>query len=71
MLFSSVMQILKPSPSLPSRFSCGTRQLSKNSSPVGEASAPSFSEIGRDETPGECMSTMRALMPLYLVLGSV
>ena len=37
MLFSSVMHILKPSPSAPIKLSAGTRKSSKVNSPVGEA----------------------------------
>ncbi len=65
--------ILKPCPSLPRRFSAGTRQSSKKISLVSWAGRPSFSSFRPRTKPGVSASTRMRLTPLCagLALGSV
>ena len=57
------MAILKPLPSLPSRFSLGTMQSSKIRSQVEEPRMPIFFSCLPVEKPGKSFSTMKAEMP--------
>ncbi len=57
------MAMRKPSPSLPSRFSTGTGQLSKITSAVCAPRWPILRSGGPIERPGVPASTMKALMP--------
>jgi len=63
---SSATAMRKPSLMVPSRFSPGTRQFSRISSLVGEASWPSFFSSLPTQKPGNEGSTRKALMPLPL-----
>ena len=62
---------LNPWPSTPNRFSAGTRQPSKMSSPVVEPLIPSFGSIRPTWNPGRSASTRKAEMPLCPSVGSV
>ena len=67
---SVCMAILKPLPSLPSRFSLGTTQSSKIRSQVELPRIPIFFSCLPVEKPGKSFSTMKAEMPwLPLVLS--
>ena len=63
--------ILKPSPSSPRRFSTGTRQSSKTSSPVVEPLIPIFGSTRATSKPGESASTTNAEIPAWPASGSV
>src|SRR2546423_3729187 len=52
-----------PPPSLPSRFSSGTSQFSKNTSAIGDVRNPIFSSLRATFIPGESFSTKKALIP--------
>src|SRR6266850_4311443 len=52
-----------PPPSLPSRFSTGTSQFSKNTSAMGDVRRPIFSSLREAFIPGEFFSTRNALIP--------
>ena len=65
------MAILKPWPSLPSRFSLGTMQSSKIRSQVELPRIPIFFSFLPTEKPGKELSTMKAEMPWLPALGSV
>src|SRR6266481_917162 len=52
-----------PPPSLPSRFSSGTSQFSKNTSAIGDVRRPIFSSLRATFIPGEFFSTRKALIP--------
>ena len=52
-----------PPPSLPSRFSSGTSQFSKNTSAIGDVRTPIFSSLRATFIPGESFSTRNALSP--------
>src|SRR5450759_2897235 len=60
---STVIAILNPSPSRPSRFSRGTSQSSNTSSTVCEPRKPIFFSIVPTDTPGKPFSTANAEMP--------
>ena len=57
--------------SSPSMFSCGTKTSSKTSSPVLEPRMPSLSSLRAQENPLDVLSTMKAVMPLEALSGSV
>src|SRR4029450_6098120 len=52
-----------PPPSLPSRFSTGTSQFSKNTSAIGDVRRPIFSSLRPTFIPGEFSSPRKALIP--------
>ena len=52
-----------PPPSLPSRFSSGTSQFSKNTSAIGDVRTPIFSSLRATFIPGESFSTRNAVIP--------
>src|SRR5436190_465606 len=52
-----------PPPSLPSKFSSGTWQFSKNTSAIGDVRTPIFSSLRATFIPGESFSTRKALIP--------
>ena len=60
----ALIAIVKPSPSSPTRFSSGTRTLSKASSPVLPAQMPSLPLIVPVVKPGMPRSTMNAVIAL-------
>ena len=51
-----------PPPSVPSRFSAGTRQLSKISSHIDDARMPIFGIFALVEKPGNARSTMNVVI---------
>ena len=55
------MKLMKPSPSVPSRFSTGTSTLSNNSSRVSDARQPSLSSFLPERNPG--IATMESSCP--------
>jgi hypothetical protein len=55
----------------PRMFSCGTKTLSKTSSPVLEPRMPSLSSLRVQENPWVAEGTMKAVMPLEPFSGSV
>jgi hypothetical protein len=59
----------QPRLTAPTTWSLGTRTLSKNVSQNGEL--PEISRIGLVDTPGECMSNSRNVIPPCLAAGSV
>ena len=63
--------ILKPSPSVPSRFAAGMRQSLKKISPVVEPLMPIFGSIRPTSKPGASASTTNALIPAWPASGSV
>ena len=60
---SPAIAILKPSPSLPIRFSTGTRQFSKFTIAVGCDFQPSFFSCAPNDRPGVPFSTTMQEMP--------
>src|SRR6266487_1078222 len=52
-----------PPPSLPSRFSFGTSQFSKNTSAIGDVRRPIFSSLRATFIPVESFSTRNAVIP--------
>jgi len=61
---SPATAILNPSPSLPTRFSAGTRQLSNVTIAVGCDFQPSFFSWAPNDRPGVPFSTAMQEMPL-------
>ena len=57
------MAILKPWPSLPTRFAAGTRHCSKITMAVGCECQPSFFSWAPKDSPGVPFSTRKQEMP--------
>ena len=60
-----------PLPSRPSRASAGSSQSSSASSPIGTVRTPSLGISRTTRKPGVSRGTMKALMPMSPLLGSV
>jgi hypothetical protein len=61
---SAAMAILKPWPSLPTRFAAGTRQSSNVTMAVGCECQPSFFSLAPKESPAVPFSTKKHEIPL-------
>ncbi len=68
---SPLMTTATPSFSLPTRFSAGTRQLSKTSSPVWLPRKPIFTSFCATLKPGKSRCTMKAEIPCAPRSGAV
>ena len=65
------IRTLTPRLTVPRTFSCGTKTLSKMSSPVLEPRMPNLSSLRAQKKPEAAEGTMKAVMPLEPWSGSV